>query len=94
MTTQIGTPTRDVTIRTNRCDLFAAAWSITVQELVDWNVNYFSVRRRFWLDVGASLRIQPPAAEGGLELLVTAPDGDRILVVDAHRLTVEVEEAT
>ena len=92
VTTDTGTPTSEVTIRTNRCDLFAAAWSITIRELVDWNLDYFALRRRFWLGVGDRLRIEPPTGAGGLELLVRDEVDSHILVVDAHRLTVLVEE--
>ena len=92
MVTADSSPTREVTIQTNRCDLFAAAWSITIHELVDWNIGYFSARRRFWLGVGDRLRIEPPTGAGGLELLVREGGDSHILVVDAHRLTVLVEE--
>ncbi len=92
MVTADSSPTRDVTTQTNRCDLFAGRWGITIRELVDWNLDYFALRRRFWLGVGDRLRIEPPTGAGGLELLVRDEVDSHILVVDAHRLTVLVEE--
>lgn len=78
--------TADVTILTNRVDLFAAAHGISPRQLVEWNLGRFHERPWFWLRPGEELRIAPPPAATGIGLVV---DGD-LLEADGAILLVDV----
>jgi len=78
----------EVTVLTDRVDLFASATGVAVHDLVRWNLAYFHRRPWLWLGVGDRLRVAPPVGGGGRELVVD----DRLLVVDDDVLTVEVTQ--
>ena len=73
-----------VTFDTNRLFTFAAAYGLSVEEVVRWNLDYFGVHNTFWLPVGRDFNIVPPAVATGLRLIVNNDylliDGDYLVV--------------
>jgi len=79
----------EVTLLTDRVDLFSAATGVAPRDLVAWNLAYFHRRPWLWLGVGDRLRLAPPEGGARRELVVD----DRLLVVDDGVLIVDVTPA-
>lgn len=75
-----------VTPSSNRLDSFAAANGIAEQDVVRWNVAYFTENRTPFLPIGDDFRTSPPSVALGRSLVVndsilTINNGDQLAVV-------------